>query len=367
MLSTIIIFLAILGILIFVHEFGHFLAARRAGLRVDEFGFGFPPRIFGIRRRGTLYSINLIPLGGFVKIYGEDGRGRDDPKSFASRAVWQRSVIVVAGVVMNFVLAILLLSFGFKIGLPQVLSGQEKNVKEKKIQIVSVAQNSPAKEAGLKIGDEILSLSGQKFEAIEEFKEATQKMAGSAVALKIKRAGVEKEIILTPRISPPKEEGAMGVALVQTGVVSYPFFESIWRGISTTFSLSLMIVVTFYEIIKNLVLGRPLVAELSGPVGIAVMTHQAAKQGFVYLLQFVALLSINLAIINILPFPALDGGRILFLIIEKIRRRPVTQKLENLVHTIGFAILILLMIFVTFRDVTRFKDLFINLWRKIVG
>lgn len=367
MILTIIVFLLILGLLIFAHELGHFMTAKRAGIKVEEFGFGFPPRIFGIKRRETIYSVNLIPLGGFVKIYGEDGKGKNDKRSFASRPIWQKAVILVAGVAMNFVLAAGLLSFGFKLGLPQVLEGKEKNVKEEKIQIVQVAKDSPAQAVGLKMGDEVFAIGEEKVESVEEFQKITKKNSDKEIILKIKRAKEEKEIRITPRKNPPEGEGPLGVALVKTGIVSYPFYEAIWRGIYATFFTTFLIIAAFYEIVKNFIFGKPIGAELAGPVGIAVLTHQATKMGFVYILQFTALLSINLAIINILPFPALDGGRLLFLAIEKIRRRPVSQKIENLIHSLGFALLILLMVFVTFRDVTKFKDIFINLWNKIIG
>lgn len=367
MLLTIIVFLLILGLLIFVHEFGHFIFAKKVGIKVEEFGFGFPPRLFGIKRGETIYSINWIPLGGFVKIYGEDGKGKEDKKSFASRRIGQRAIILTAGVVMNFVLAALLLSIGFKLGLPQVLEGNEKNIKEAKIQLIQIAKNSPADRAGLKVGDEIIAFNGKQIENIEEFQRLTKKMAGKEIVLQIKHLNEKREVKITPRRYPPENEGALGVALAKTAIVSYPWYAALWRGITMTFSVTILIVVTFYEIIKNLILDQPIAAELAGPVGIAVLTHQATKMGFVYVLQFTALLSINLAIINILPFPALDGGRLLFLAIEKIRKKPTDQKLENLIHAIGFALLILLMVIVTFRDVTKFKDVFINLWYKIIG
>lgn len=367
MLLTIIVFLIILSILIFVHEFGHFISAKKAGLRVEEFGFGFPPRLFGIKRSETIYSINWIPLGGFVKIFGEDGKAKNDKRSFASRPIWQRAIILTAGVAMNFVLAALLLSIGFKLGLPQVLEGDEKNIKEVKIQLIQIAKNSPADRAGLKIGDEIIALNGKQIKDIEEFQKLIKKKAGKEIILQIKHLNERKEIKVIPRRHPPKNEGALGISLAKTAIISYSWHEALWRGITMAFSITILIIVTFYEIIKNLILGHPFAAELAGPIGIAVLTHQATKMGFVYILQFASLLSINLAVINILPFPALDGGRLLFLLIEKIRKKPADQKIENLIHTIGFALLILLMVFVTFRDVARFKDLFINLWNKIIG
>lgn len=367
MLTTLIIFILIIGLLIFVHEFGHFISAKKAGLLVEEFGFGFPPRLFGIKRGETVYSINLIPLGGFVKILGENGEDKDNPKSFASKPVWVRAVILTAGVAMNFLLTVLLLSIGFKIGLPQVIDSQGGEVREEKIQVAFVNKNSPAQEIGINIGDEILEINGQPEDTPEKVQKIIKENRGQEIVLEIKRGDKVMEKRVTPRENPPEDEGPLGIAIVKTGIVAYPWYTAIWKGVVSTFSLTLAIIFAFYTIIKNLILGLPTMAEFAGPVGIAVMTGRVAKMGFSYLLQFVALLSINLAIINILPFPALDGGRLFFLVIEKIRNKKVSQKVENFVHMIGFALLIGLMIFVTFRDVARFKDVFINLWRRIIG
>jgi regulator of sigma E protease len=367
MISTIVIFILILGLLIFVHEFGHFIVAKRKNLKVLEFGFGFPPRLFSIKRGETIYSINLIPIGGFVKILGEEGEARSDPRSFASQSIRTRSLILSAGVLMNLLLAMVLLSIGFKIGLPQVIDSVEGKIRDVKIQIAFVAQNSPAEKAGLSLGDEIITVDGEKLDKVELIQERIKEKAGKEIKLEIKRGAEILEKKITPRENPPEGEGALGVGLVKTGVVSYPIFQAVIRGISSTFSIIAAIFIAFYEIIKNLIIGKPVTAELTGPVGIAVMTAHVARMGFVYILQFTAILSINLGIINILPFPALDGGRILFLVIEKIRRKKISQKVENLIHTIGFAFLILLMLLVTFRDIFRFKEIFINLWKKIVG
>lgn len=367
MILTIIIFILILGLLIFVHEFGHFIVAKRKGLKVLEFGFGFPPRLFGIKRGETTYLINLIPIGGFVKILGEEGEAESDPKSFSSKPVRVRALILVAGVLMNFLLAMVLLSVGFKIGLPQVVDSVNGKVHDEKIQIAFISKDSPAEKVGLSLGDEIIAIDGEKFEKVELMQDKIKEKSGKEIKIEIKRGANILEKKITPRENPPEGEGALGVGLVKTGIVSYPIFQAIAKGVSTTFSIMAAIFIAFYEIIKNLIIGKPVTAELAGPVGIAVMTGQAARMGFVYILQFTAILSINLGIINILPFPALDGGRILFLVIEKIRGKKVSQKVENLIHTIGFAFLILLMILVTFRDIFRFRDVFVKIWEKITN
>jgi regulator of sigma E protease len=367
MLLTIVVFILILGLLIFVHEFGHFIVAKRKGLKVLEFGFGFPPRLFGIKRGETTYSINLIPIGGFVKILGEEGGAESDPRSFASQPIRTRALILAAGVLMNFLLAMVLLGIGFKIGLPQVIDSTDGKVRDEKIQIVYVSKDSPAEKSGLTLGDQIVSINGDKLDTVETMQNKIKEKAGDEIKLEVKRGDKFLEIKITPRENPPEKEGALGVGLVKTGIVSYPLWQAIWKGIIVTISMIGTIFVAFYEIIKNLIVSKPVTAELAGPVGIAVITGQVTKMGFVYVLQFAAVLSINLGIINILPFPALDGGRILFLVIEKIRGKKVSQKVENLIHTIGFALLILLMIFVTFRDIFRFRDVFTRIWEKITN
>lgn len=384
MILTIIVFVIILGLLIFVHELGHFITARKMNVRVEEFGFGFPPRAFGIYKskdgkwkkvfgnkelekdQNTVYSLNWLPIGGFVKIFGEEGEGEKDPNSFSSKSVWARSLILSAGVFMNFVLAMILLTIGFKIGLPQAVE-EGDSARNLKIQIAQVSKDSPADSSGLNIGDQIVSIDGENFIEIEDLQEKIKSESGKEINLEIKRGNEDLDIKATPRENPPEDEGALGIALVKTGIVSYPLFQSIWMGITTTFTILIAILVAFYDIIHNLIVQKPISAEFAGPVGIAVLTGQVTRMGFVYILQFAAVLSINLGILNILPFPALDGGRILFLIIEKIRGRKVSQKIENTVHTAGFFLLILLLAVVTFKDIFKFKDIFTGIWDRIIN
>lgn len=365
MFLTVLIFIAILAILILVHEFGHFLTAKKSGAKVEEFGVGFPPRVFGVKKGETIYSINLFPIGGFVKIYGEDGPPaggkKDDPRSFTSKSIGTRSFIIVAGVLMNVALAIVLLSFGHFVGLPQVLDDEEMGVRAKNIsiRIAGVAENSPAEKAGVQLGDVIIGMrSGEDaitdVESIEDVQAFTGRYLGEVISISIKQEGdvLEKEIV--PRKNPPEGEGAIGIAMVRTGEVSYPFYLAPLKGVESTFLLTVGTLKAFGGILAKLITTGTFGGELAGPVGIAVLTGQMQRMGFIFLLQFMALISINLAIINALPFPALDGGRLLFLGIEKIKGSPVNQKYEKMAHTIGFALLILLMIVITFRDVGRF-------------
>ena len=361
MFFTVLIFITILAILILVHEFGHFFVAKKSGVKVEEFGLGFPPRILSVKRGETVYSINLFPIGGFVKIYGEDGDVRNDPRSFASKSLLKRSFIVSAGVLMNILLAALLFSAGHFVGLPQVLDDEniDANVKNISVRITDVAKDSPAESAGFVAGDRIIAMrvageeisNIQKIEVVQDF---TNKYLGEEIVISLMRGGELLEEGVFPRIDPPEGEGAIGIAMVRTGEVSYPFYLAPVKGVETTLFVTTATLKAFGGIIVDFVSTGSIEEELSGPVGIAVMTGQVQKMGFIFLLQFMALISINLAIINALPFPALDGGRLLFFAIEKIKGSPVNQKYEKMAHTIGFALLILLMIVITVKDIGRF-------------
>ena len=360
MLLTIIVFVLILGLLIFAHELGHFVTAKKSGVKVEEFGFGFPPRIFSFTRKETTYSLNAIPLGGFVKIFGEEsGEKRSTSKfAFYNKPMWQRALILVMGVVMNMLVAVVLLSVVHMLGVPTfVEEGQEADYKNIQIQIVEIAKSSPAELAGIKAGDSILSLSfGIEKTEIKEIDDVQKFVAfhsGQEIVMEIKRGNEILSKNLTPRTNPPKEEGALGVAMSKVGLVSYPWYTAILKGFETTGKMFVTMATMFWLLIKNLIVKGTMIGEIAGPVGIVMVTSQMVKLGLIYVLQFTAILSINLALINILPFPALDGGRILFLLIEKIKGKPIKFKTEQIANTLGFAILIGLMLIVTLRDVIK--------------
>ncbi|PIP27528.1 MAG: RIP metalloprotease RseP [Candidatus Moranbacteria bacterium CG23_combo_of_CG06-09_8_20_14_all_39_10] len=369
---TAIIFIAILGVLIFVHELGHFVTARRNGVKADEFGFGFPPRLAGfvrdektgkfefvwgnkeIESKHTVYSINWIPLGGFVRIKGEDGNGTKDLDSFASKKAWPRIKILAAGVIMNFIFAWILISIGFIIGAPETIESNDVNIANAKIQISEVLPDSPADKAGIKIGDEILKENKQtSFAGVTDVQNYINSNKGKAIDFNVLRGSDIVEIKVVPRENAPAGQGAIGIALAQTVIKRYPVHEALWNGAIAVYNLTIAILLALGGIIMKLFAGNGVGAEVSGPIGIAILTKQVATLGLVYVLQFAALLSINLGIINALPIPALDGGRILFILIEKIKGSPVTQKTEQLFHTIGFVLLMLLMVLVTLRDVLK--------------
>ena len=359
MLFTIIVFLLILSLLIFVHELGHFVMARRVGAKVEEFGFGFPPRIFGICRGETIYSLNLIPIGGFVKILGEDGEDRDNPRSINSKSIWQRAQVFSAGVIMNFILAAALLSAGYAIGLPAIIDDNQNNsLKDAKIQITEVVADSPAAEAGMKVGDEIreYKTKNKKSKNIVEVKELQSFVGehkGEEIILTIKRGQEEINLSVIPRENFPEGEGPLGIGLAKTAIVSYPIHQAIYQGVKATINLTILIIVLFAKLIWGIITTGHLIFEIGGPVAIVALTGDAAKMGLIYLLQFTALISINLAVINALPFPALDGGHLFFLIIEKIRKRPVSRKFLNKVNNLGFTFLLFLMLVITIRDVMK--------------
>ncbi len=387
MFLTIITFILVLSLLVFVHELGHFWTARRFGIKAEEFGFGFPPRAWGIYKNGegkwktvwgakevvdcptTVYSINWIPMGGFVKIKGEDGEFEQDADSFANRSIWKRAVVLSAGVSMNVLLAIVLISFGLMIGMPQdldTLSAGAK-VENRQIQVIHVLDNTPASKAGVAVGDTIVSVGGRNFPTYQELQQFVDRNTGKPLAYQFRHEGRTVDYEITPEVMKETGKGGIGVALVETGIVRYPWYRAVWQGTKTTFQLIGLIISAFYELFKSLVMGRGVTTEVAGPVGIASLTGQAARMGFIYLLQFAALLSLNLAIINFLPFPALDGGRVLFLVIEKFRGRAIKREVETAIHNIGFALLMVLIVLVTFRDVLKFGDKFVSFWHRITG
>lgn len=253
---------------------------------------------------------------------------------------------------MNIVLAFILFSLAFAIGSPQAIDqgnrGQADNLR---VQIVEVLEGSPAQKAGIQVGDVILNVSGQEISTEKDVQDLVAANVGQELNLSLLRDTETINLKVKPEYREDIKRGGVGVALTAVGVVRYPWYQAIFEGFKQTFVLLAAIVVAFVDLIKNLIVGQSVGGDVAGPVGIASMTGQVARMGFVYLLQFIALLSLNLAVINILPFPALDGGRILFLIIEKIKGRPVKREVEAVIHNIGFLLLMLLVVWISIRDV----------------
>ena len=374
---TLIIFFVVLGIIVLFHEFGHFITAKKSGMATPEFGFGFPPRIFGVQKtksswrfvrgnrelneedfkHGTVYSINWLPLGGFVKIKGEEGED-ESTDSFLSAKFGNKILVTIAGVLMNIVLAILLLSLGYLIGLPEAVAGLPKhaNIQNKHLEIVQVLKNKPADSAEIKIGDVVLSIGDIKEPSVEQMQNYIDNNRNAEIKIVLKRKNEILEKSVKPIIYEDTGKGGIGVGLSEVAIVKYPWYLALWEGVVSTALYLKAILFTFILLIKGLFTGSAGVAaeSVSGPVGIAVMTGQVARLGFAYLLQFTALLSLNLAVLNILPLPALDGGRLIFLIIGKITGKQRGLKYEQIAHSLGFLLLIGLVIFVSFKDVLSF-------------
>lgn len=343
MIIAIIAFLVVIAVLILVHELGHLITAKASGVRVDEFGLGFPPRLLSIRWGGTRYSLNAIPLGGFVKMAGEE-----DPKvpgSLASKGIGTRLLVLSAGSLMNALLPLLLFSIAFMVP-HNLVTGQ--------VVVEEVALNSPAARAGIEAGDVIVSINDKPVHNIGDLHRYIQLNLGKEVTLLIKHSdSTTEDARVIPRWKPPEGQGAIGIMirLSNPTIISqhYPFWKAIPMGVGEYIETF----VIFKNGILSMIIGTAPVA-VTGPVGIAQITGEVARAGISPLLEFAAFLSINLAIINIFPLPALDGGRIAFVLLEWVRRgKRVSPKAEGLVHFIGFAMLMAVMLIITYQDIIR--------------
>lgn len=382
-MATIFIFILVLGILIFVHELGHFLTARRNGVKAEEFGFGFPPRIFGfvfddftkkfrlvkgnqvVESPHTVYSLNWIPLGGFVRIKGEDRESAtaNDPDSFVNKSAWVRFKILVAGVVMNFLLAWALFSVVLMLGFPEQIDPNERSqYQNTEIQILQVQAGTPAEAIGLRAGDVLKKLDNTRVTNLEQVAPYIAERKGQSISVTVERGGETLVLQGVPRTDAPAGEGALGISFSETAIVQYGFFEAIWKGAEQTYLKTVEIFSVLGTMIASLFTGAKVEMDIAGPVGIVYLTKQMSELGLAYLLYFAAILSINLGIINALPIPALDGGRILFVLIEKLKGSPVSQKVEGYVHGVGFVLLLLLMAWVTLYDILR-----LDVWSKLTG
>ena len=343
--------------LIILHELGHFLFAKKLGVKVEEFGLGYPPRIWGKKIGETLYSLNLLPLGGFVRIYGQEAPIKGDHQSFSEKPFWQKSLIILGGVFSFWVISAIILSIVMFIGAPTMVEDFESaGLINPKVQIIGIEKGSPAEKAGLKLGDVILKVSNSGLEPlavnnVKEIQDFSHQNLGKEVFLTIQRGTGYLNIPLTLR-----EEGApMGVEIVRTALKKYPWYEAPVKGIQATGTLTVAVVQSWVMVLANLFKGQwlPAGVQVTGIVGIFQLFTEIGGLGVSYFLQFIAVIAVHLALINSLPLPALDGGWFLFLVIEKIKGSPLNQKLVQRTSVVFFFFLVILMIWITIKDIIR--------------
>ena len=322
--------------------------AKRAGIGVEEFGFGLPPRIWGKKVGETIYSVNWLPFGGFVKLVGEDStdKRRDDKNSFYVKSIGQRSVVVVAGVFMNFTLAVVIISVLFSV--VGIAVGGDKVI------VTQLINGAPAEKAGLRVGDTIEYIGNVKITNPNQLIEVTKNHLGEKLTLRIEtKNNVQRTLEVTPRKKYPSDQGPMGVAISQNIInVKYPWYKAPFVGTKEALKQSYAIGSGLFGVVYNLFTKGSVPQGVAGPVGIAQLTGIFCAN-ISSCLSFTGLLSLNLAILNILPIPALDGGRFFFILIEAVTRKKVNQKAESYAHAIGMVILLTLIALITIHDLIR--------------
>ncbi len=355
-------FIVVIVVLIVVHEFGHFVAAKLSGMRVDEFGIGYPPRALTIAKASeTIYTLNWLPFGGFVKIYGEDGGEGGAARSFSSRPRILQALVLVAGIVMNLLFAYVLITGALISGTPRALSASEvASARNAELAVADILPQSPAAHAGFLPGDSILSAkdaSGEWHAADpESFTAFIAKSDGENVDFSVLRNGNKLSLEATPAtgvIPNDPSRYALGVEVATIGVVPLSFGKAITEGASLTWSATALTAEALWHFFYGIFTLSANLSQVAGPVGIAGAVGSASAQGFGDLLSIMAIISINLALINLIPIPALDGGRLLFVFIESVIRRPIKPSVARTVNAIGFSFLVLLMVVVTVHDIFK--------------
>lgn len=354
MLLTLASFIVVLGILILVHEFGHFITAKLAGVKVLEFSIGFPPRILSFKKKETKYTVGLLPLGGYVQMLGEDSVSKD-PRAYNNQTPGKRALIGIAGVVMNLILAWVVLTICFIAGTTPIAmpSSQISGGVEVKPQIfvAEVVSGSAADKAGIKIGDQIIGTDTQTFNNMQAVTDFTKQNAGKAVQLKIKE---NNNVGLKTVQLGSGSESQLGVGILDQGIVKVVWYRAPLVALRESYEIIKYTFSFLGSFMKQLFTTASISDQVGGPVAIYSLSGVAARSGIIVFLQFIAMLSLNLALINILPFPALDGSRVFFIILEKIYgKRIVKEEVEAIIHTVGFALLIMLILAVTYKDIAR--------------
>ena len=354
------IFIVVIVALIVVHEFGHFVAAKLSGMHVDEFGLGYPPRAAVIAKAGgTVYTLNWLPFGGFVKIYGEDGG--EGSRSFVSRPRILQAIVLVAGIAMNLLFAYVLITAALISGTPRALSaGELAHARDVQLAVANVLPGTPATLAGLLPGDSILRAkdAGGEWHAADpaSFSAFIAESGGKNVELSVDRNGSELSITATPEtgiVPDDPSRYALGVEVATIGVVPLSFGAALVQGASLTWGATTLTAEGLWHFFYGIFTLRADLSQVAGPVGIAGAVGSASAQGIGDLFSIMAIISINLALINLIPIPALDGGRLLFVIVESIIRRPIKASVARAANAVGFAFLILLMVVVTAHDIFK--------------
>src|SRR3989344_3550891 len=364
---SIIFFIIVLAVLILSHEFGHFIVAKKSGIRVDEFGIGFPPRAWGKKIGETIYSINWLPFGGFVRIFGENNEevatDEERKRSFISKPKIVQAAVIAAGIIFNLILAWIIFSIVLTMGIPASTSFvPAEKLESLELTVVGVAPDSPADKAGIEALDAIVYLRSSRDqittnltpELLQEFVRAHSQ---GPITFGYKKAGGEGilETQIIPQVGIYNDSPAIGVSMDLVGIFKVNILRAPYEGLLLTSRLTVATLKGYAVIIRDIFIGqgREVLGVISGPVGIAGLVGDAASHGAGSALILTAIISISLAIINLIPFPALDGGRLLFLIIEAIKGSPIKPKVAMITNSVGFILLILLLLIVTYSDIAK--------------
>jgi regulator of sigma E protease len=346
MLITLVSFFLLLIVLILAHELGHFFTAKLFKVKVEEFGIFLPPRIFSFKKGETVYSLNAVPLGGFNKLAGEE-----DPKvpgSLAGKSIPVRLLVLSAGSLMNIILPLILLSIAYMI--PHFASVNNIQTDNGEVLVLEVVANSPSAKAGIKVNDIIINADGEPILNVGDYERIIKANLGEEITVNIKHPDSRtEEVKITPQANSPASQGATGVAITTVVRESSPFWKAIPQGAVSYWNMILL----FKDGIVGMIKGTVPI-EVTGPVGMAQMTGEIIKTGFANLLMFAAVISLNLGILNIFPIPAMDGGRIVFVLLEWVRRgKRVSPKTEGMIHTIGFILLMIVFVIIAYKDILR--------------
>lgn len=364
---TIVVFFIVLAVLVLVHECGHFLFAKKFGIRVDEFGLGFPPKIWGKKYGETEYTLNWIPFGGFVRIFGENPddasiSGPDKARAMGHKARWKQAIVLFGGIFFNFLFAWLLVSMAYALGTTasrESYARYSEYITGSHTMIVSVNQDSPAMKLDIRPGSIITGITSKDINISEEeltipvIKDVISR--GNLVSLTYKNGKTERTVDVQPEKGIIADTYAIGIAMQENvGTMKLPLHNAVWEGGKFTLYMIQGVFVGLYELIAGFIHGSPDLSAVSGPLGIANMVGDSVQLGFAQLLMFTALISVNLGVINLVPFPALDGGRLFVLLIESIKRSPLKVQAINTMNTIGFIVLLMIMLLVTLKDVLNY-------------